>query len=86
MNSGKIFWLKSLFKNKFDRPVGLKLAGTVGNKRRALKEEIESVRKHIKPLRIFKGYHTLWGGLEYVREIKFVEYYPINVGDMTFNL
>ena len=86
VNSGKWFWLKSLLKNKFIKPSGLKLSGTAGKKRKALEEEIEVFRKRIQPLKIFRGYHTLWDNLEYVRDIKFTEYYPVFTGKMTFDL
>ena len=86
VNAGKMFWLKSLYKNKFSKPSGIKLTGTVGEKRKATEEEIESFRNVIKPLKKFRGYHTLWDRLEYVRDIEFNEYYPVNTGKMTADL
>lgn len=86
MNTEKFFWLKALFKNKFSKPSGLKLTGTAGNKRKATPGEIKTFTDAIKPLKRFKGYNTLWNNLEYVREINFSEYYPINTGEMTFDL
>ncbi|ADY57602.1 pyridoxamine 5'-phosphate oxidase-related, FMN-binding protein [Syntrophobotulus glycolicus DSM 8271] len=86
VNTGKLFWLKSLYLNRFGKPSGLKLIGTAGNKREATEEEIESFRSYIKPLKSFKGYHTLWDNLQYVREVRFTDYYPVNTGKMTFDL
>ncbi|NLI93348.1 MAG: pyridoxamine 5'-phosphate oxidase family protein [Peptococcaceae bacterium] len=46
VNTGKLFWMKSLYKNRFGKPSGLKLIGTAGDKREAAEEEIESFRKY----------------------------------------
>ncbi len=86
VNTNKLFWMKSLYKNRFEKPSGLKLVGTAGEKRKAAEEEVESFRKYIKPMKGFKGYHTLWDNLQYVRDVKFTEYHSIDTGKMTFIL
>lgn len=86
VNSGKLFWLKSLYTNECKQPPGIKLIGSAGNRRKATAEEIAVLRKKIKPLKIFKGYHSIFGNLSYVRDIVFTDYFMINTGKMTSNL
>ncbi len=83
VNTGKFFWFRSLFKNKFIEPSGFKLIGTVGNKRQATAYEKARFEKLIKRLRMLKGYQTLWANHEYVRDIRFIEYIPLKTGEMT---
>lgn len=86
VNTGKLFWFKSLIANNYKAPPGIKLIGTAGKKRKASSEEIESFRKKTRPLNMLKGYKTIFGNLSYVRDIKFTDYFRINTGKMTFNI
>lgn len=86
VNTSRLFWFRSLLKNKFLQPSGFKLMGTAGNKRQATETEKVRFEKIIKRLRKLKGYQTLWANHEYVREIKFTEYYPLNTSEMTKDL
>lgn len=86
VNTGILFWLKSLYANKYKKPPGIKLIGSAGNKRNASEEEIELLRNKIKPFKIFKGYPTIFGNLSYVRDITFTDYFMINTGKMTYDL
>ena len=38
LNSGKFFWIKSLFLGKFKTPVAVRLNGTVGEQRKATEQ------------------------------------------------
>lgn len=86
VETGKLFWFKSLCTNKINKPAGIKLIGSAGNRRRASNEEIESLQSQTKLMKRFKGYHTIFGNLSYVRDINFTDYFMINTGKMTFDL
>ena len=86
VNSGLLFWAKSLFKMKFDAYPAVKLYGTLGEKRKATKEEIAKFRRQLKPFRFFKGHDYLWGDMNHVREIIFTKAEKINLGQMTRHL
>lgn len=86
VNTGTLFWIKSLFANKCKTPSGIKLIGSAGNRRKASLEEMALVRHKTKAFKIFKGYHTIFGNLTYVRDITFTDYFMLNTGKMTSNL
>ena len=86
INTDVFFWLKSMFIGKFTQPAGFKLLGTAGPKRAATLEEITAFRSIIKPMKPFKGYHSLWSDLSFVREVELTSYFPINTGRMTQTL
>lgn len=86
VNTEKLFWFRSLYANNYKKPPGIKLIGSAGSRRKASAEEIESFRNKTKPLKMLKGYHTIFGNLSYVRDIQFTDYFMINTGKMAFNL
>lgn len=86
VQTGKLFWFRSLYADEYKRPPGMKLLGSAGNRREASTEEIELLRNKIKTLKMLKGYHTIFGNLSYVRDIRFTDYFMINAGKMTFDL
>jgi uncharacterized protein len=69
VNTGKLFWLKSIIKGRFRTPPGVRLYGKAGEKRKSPADEMAKWQKRIKSLRKFKGYDLLWGDLKYVRDI-----------------
>ncbi len=83
INGSTLFWFRSFRKGVFDKPSGIKMAGTVGEKREATPEEKEAFLGRYKRLKGFKGFKILWGDLDYVRDITFTDYYPIMTGAMT---
>ncbi|MCL1918944.1 MAG: pyridoxamine 5'-phosphate oxidase family protein [Peptococcaceae bacterium] len=83
VNTSKLFWFQSFRKGVFKKPCGIKLAGTVGKKRKATPEEKEAFLGKLKIFKRFKGFQILWGDLTYVRDVTFTDYYPINTGAMT---
>jgi len=86
VQTGKLFWFKSLLADKCKTPSGIKLIGSAGSKRKASEEEIELLRNKIKYLKALKGYNTIFGDLSYVRDINFTDYFIINTGKMTCKL
>ncbi|MET2984035.1 pyridoxamine 5'-phosphate oxidase family protein [Aureibaculum conchae] len=83
VNSNKWFWLKSLFKVKFDKYPALKLYGELGHRRKATEIEISRLKRRMKTTNSLKGNKYLWGDMEYVREICFTKAEKVNIGKMT---
>lgn len=86
VETGGLFWLKSLYNNECKKPSGIKLIGSAGKRRKASAEEIESLRKRTKYLKMLQGYNTIFGRPSHVRDITFTDYFLLNMGKMTFNL
>jgi hypothetical protein len=86
VNSGRFFWIKSLFKGVFYDYPGIKLYGVLGQKRRATQKEINRLNRRMKVTNGLKGNTYLWKKMEYVREIKFIRAEKINIGKMTEKL
>lgn len=84
VNNRNWFWLKAVLLGKFDYAPGIRLVGRVGKKRTATLEEINSFKKPLKPLRIFKGYQPLWGAMKHVREIHFESFETVKCGSIRF--
>lgn len=83
VNSGKWFWLKSLFRGKFKEPPAIRLRGTVGIKRKVSDQEKALWHKRIGPFRFSKGYYLLWKDMDEVREIDFHSIEFVHLGEMT---
>ena len=77
VNSGRFYWLRSLFKGRFVSPPGVRLYGKVGPIREATAEEIEKIETRVKPTQFLKGARELWSGFTHVRDIEFTSYKPI---------
>lgn len=86
VNSGKLFWLKSLLAGAFATPPGIRLYGIAGQRREATPEELKAWHRRISPFRFTKGYQLLWKNMKHVREIRFESYEPIHLGMMTKSL
>lgn len=83
VNSGKWFWLKSLFKGRFKTNPGIKLYGQLGERRKATEKEISRLNRRMKATKGLKGNTYLWNKMEYIREISFTNVETINLGKMT---
>ncbi|MEJ2543602.1 MAG: hypothetical protein P8Y99_05995 [Calditrichaceae bacterium] len=86
VNSGRLFWLKALYRGKFDSHPGIKLYGVLGDRRDATHVEIERLNRRMQATRWLKGNHYLWGHMPHVRDIKFTKAEKINLGAMTEEL
>ncbi|HRX28662.1 MAG TPA: pyridoxamine 5'-phosphate oxidase family protein [Saprospiraceae bacterium] len=86
VNSGRIFWLKGLFRGKFTDFPAMKLYGELGERRKATEKEINGLNRRMKATKGLKGNTYLWGKMEFVRDIKFTKAEKINLGKMTANL
>lgn len=86
VNSNRWFWLKSLFKNRFDTTPGIKLYGTLGEHRKATKIEISRLNKRMRTTKGLKGNTYLWGDMSEVRDITFTAVETMSIGEMTQGL
>ena len=86
VNSGQIFWIKSLFKGKFSNYPAIKLYGELGKKRKATEKEIKRLNRRMKITNGLKGNTYMWKKMEFIREIKFTKAEKINLGKMTSEL
>lgn len=83
VNNSKWFWLKSLFKGRFDSFPGIKLYGELGEKREATEKEKRAMQRRVRKAKGLKGYEYLWKEMSYIREIAFTKAEAINLGRMT---
>jgi len=86
VKSGKIFWLKALFKGRFNSNPAIKLYGQLGKRRKATEIEIKRLNRRMKATKGLKGNTYLWGSMPYVRDITFTKVEKINLGKMTDQL
>jgi len=86
MNSGTLFWLKSFFTGLCPSIPGVRLYGTVSERRMGSEEEIASFQERVKKLRKRKVHEILFKNMKYLREIKFDSFEPVNLGPMTQHL
>ncbi len=86
VNSNRLYWIKSLFKGKFQTSPAIKLYGELGNKRKATPKEISRLNRRMKLTNDLKGNTYLWKKMDYVRELKLTSAEQINLGKMTKNL
>ncbi len=86
VNSGLKYWFKSIFMGRFSSPPGVRLYGTVGQRRKGTEEEIESFQNRVGVARKMKGYKLIWKNMKHIREIHFNSVEPVNVAKMTQHL
>lgn len=85
VDSGSLFWFRSLLTGRFRTPPGVRLYGTVGAKRLANAAELEQVRRRVRPMLALRGGRLLWSDFAYVRDIEFTSFrwvqYPVMMGE-----
>jgi len=86
VNSNMWFWIKSLFKGKFNNYPAIKLYGELGQRREATETEIRRLNHRMKITKGMKGNKYLWGDMKYVREVTFTKAEKIHLGEMTRDL
>ncbi len=82
VNSSKWFWLKSLFKGKFNQSPALKLYGKLGVRRKATVQELRALKSRMKATKRLKGHHILWDDMIDIREISFSKVEVMKLGKM----
>lgn len=86
VNSSRWFWVKSLFKRKFDSYPAVKLYGQLGERRKATDKEIARLKRRMRSTKALKGHKYLWGHMDVIREISFQKGESINLKEMTKGL
>ncbi len=86
VNSSKWFWIKSLYKLKFNSYPAIRLYGELGDKRKATEIEISRLNRRMRTTKGLKGNTYIWDNMEFVREMKFTKAEGINIGKMTTEL
>jgi hypothetical protein len=79
LNSSKLEFLKTLWRGKADRPYGVRLLGTAGQRREATPEELDGFARRVRRLRFLRGHGLLWGRLRMVREVRFHAFEPVRL-------
>lgn len=83
VHSSKWFLIRSVLSGKFKTPPGVRLSGTVGEKRIATEDEIQSLKKNLgllgRTLKVGPGGLNI----KYVQDIHFDSVKPVLVGKMT---
>jgi len=83
VDASKLLWLRALITGRFPRPPGVRLLGVAGDRRRPTDREINRWQRRLGVLLRTRGGHTLWGTLEWVRDIRFNAFEPVDIGPMT---
>jgi len=84
LKNNRWFWIKAVLFGRFDHAPGIRLMGTVGKKREATIQEINTFKKPLRKLKIFKGYNPLWGCMKCGRDIIFESFETVNCGPMKY--
>jgi hypothetical protein len=84
LKSKKWFWMKAVLLGKFEHAPGIRLMGTVGEKRQATIQELNTFKKPLRKLKLFKGYKPLWGVMKYGRDIYFESFEIVKCGPMEY--
>jgi hypothetical protein len=80
------YWLGALVSGRFKAWPGIRLYGTVGERREARPGEIDRWRKRLRRFKYLKGYDLLWKNVNVVRDVSFTHYEPVRAGAMTRHL
>ena len=83
VKTGKLFWLKSLFKGSFSEYPAVKIYGVLGEKREATPKEFRDFQRRVRSTKMLKGHQYLWENMSMIREITFTKAEKINLGNMT---
>lgn len=83
VNSSRWFWVKSLFKRRFDNYPAVKLYGQLGERRKATEKEISRLKRRMRSTKGLKGHKYLWGHMNMIREVSFQKGECINLKEMT---
>ena len=83
VNTGRLFWLRSLIAGRFASPPGVRMNGTVGEARKATDEEIRLFQRRVQIASLTKGHRLLWSDMTTVREIHFTSIEPLRLGRMS---
>ncbi|NQV29300.1 MAG: pyridoxamine 5'-phosphate oxidase family protein [Candidatus Marinimicrobia bacterium] len=86
VNSGTLFWLRSLLYNRFQNYPAVRLYGSLGKLRKPGEIETKRLKRRMRATRLLAGNKTLWGDMSRVREIHFTRAERVHLGSMTKKL
>jgi hypothetical protein len=84
LTTKKWFWMKAVLSGRFNHAPGIRLMGTVGEKRAATDREIDAFKKPLRSLKVFRGYQPLWGIMKHGRDIHFDSFETVKCGSMVY--
>lgn len=84
LKNNKWFWMKAFLLAKFDHAPGIRLMGTVGQRRKATMQELNAFKKPLKKMKIFKGYNPFWNVMKHGRDIFFESFETVKCGSMKY--
>lgn len=79
LNTSRWALLKALWRGEVREPFGVRLHGTVGERRDATPEELARFHRRVHPLRFLRGHGLIWGQLQAVREVTFHAFEPVRI-------
>lgn len=83
VDSGKLFWLRSLAGGRFIHPPGVRLVGRASPRaRESTRAERQRWERRVRFFRWLPGYTHLWRGIHRVRDIEIVAVKPLRLGKM----
>ncbi len=74
--------IQALWRGEARRPYGVRLHGTVGERRPATAAELERFQRRVRPLRFLRGHALLWGHLRTVRDVRFHAFEPVRIASL----
>lgn len=80
VNTGKLYWLKSLFFGRFKGTPAIKVYGRLGERRKATADELKRLDRRLGFGKRLKGYDLLWQDMTMVRELIFDEFEIVQFG------
>lgn len=84
LKNNRWFWMKAVLFGKFDHSPGIRLMGTVGERRKATAQEINAFKRPLGKLKVFKGYNPLWGVLQNGRDVYFDAFETVKCGPIKY--
>lgn len=79
VNTSRWRMLWTMLRGKASQPFGVRLYGTVGERRAATPEEIKRFLHRVRFYRFLRGHRLLWGKLRTVREVRFHAFEPVRI-------
>lgn len=77
VDTGRVFWLRSLITGHFIAPRAVRLYGTAGPRRPATQLERYQVRRSVRKTQWSRGGKMLWSNFSHVRDIAFTGFRPV---------
>jgi hypothetical protein len=82
VNGSRWELLKALWRGQVRRPFGVRLYGTVGERRDATEVEVERFQRRVRHMRFLRGHRLLWGKMRTVRDVRFHRFDPVRIAPL----